>query len=235
MQLPTDGPGWRAVRVARNRHWGHPATIGFVRDLAGQAQAASLATLYIGDLSQPRGGPMAYGHASHQTGLDVDVWLNLLPKPLHQPPAARETIETPSLVLPAQGPGTAPRVDPARWQPGHATLLRLAATHPAVDRVLVNPAIKRHLCETVAASNRAWLRKIRPWWGHDAHMHVHLTCPADSATCRNPAPMPAGDGCDATLDWWFEQPPVPPAAPTAPGSGTRRALPPACLGLLRRP
>jgi hypothetical protein len=31
--------------------------------------------LYIGDISQPRGGPMTSGHASHQIGLDADIWM----------------------------------------------------------------------------------------------------------------------------------------------------------------
>ena len=33
----------------------------------------------VGDISQPRGGPMFTGHASHQIGLDADVWLTPMP------------------------------------------------------------------------------------------------------------------------------------------------------------
>lgn len=226
MQLAESGPGWRAVRLSRNRHWGHPVTIAVVGELAAAAAKAGLETLYVGDIAQPRGGPLPFGHASHQTGLDADIWFNLDRKPAHEPPDAREAIATPSLVL----AGPPPRVDPRAFRPGHVTLMRLAATHPAVDRVLVNPAIKQHLCETVGA-DRAWLRKLRPWWGHDSHMHVHLACPAGSPTCRDPPPIPPGDGCDATLAWWFSQPPVPPARPSAP----RPDLPAACVALGRIP
>ena len=226
VQLAESGPGYRAVRLSRNRHWGHPATIRFVQELGAAAAKAGLGILYIGDIAQPRGGRMPYGHASHQTGLDVDVWFNLAPKPADEPPAARENIATPSLVL----AGPPPRVDPGAFQPGHVRLLRLAATNPAVDRVLVNPAIKQHLCETVTGE-RGWLRSIRPWWGHDSHMHVHLRCPPDSPSCRNPPPIPPGDGCDATLAWWFTAPPVPPARPSAP----RPDLPAACAALGRLP
>ena len=226
VQLGESGPGYRAVRLSRNRHWGHPVTIAFVHELAAAAAKAGLATLYIGDIGQARGGPLPFGHASHQTGLDVDVWFNLAAKPAIEPPAARENIATPSLVL----AGPPPRIDPAQIRPGHLTLMRLAATHPSVDRVLVNPAIKRHLCETVTG-DRSWLRRMRPWWGHDSHMHAHMRCPPDSPSCRDPPPIPPGDGCDATLAWWFSQPPVPAARPSAP----RPALPAACVALGRVP
>ncbi|MCC7281540.1 MAG: penicillin-insensitive murein endopeptidase [Acetobacteraceae bacterium] len=225
-QLPESGPGYRAVRLSRNRHWGHPLTVGFVRDLAAAAAKAGLATLYIGDIGQPRGGRLAYGHASHQTGLDVDVWLNLDAKPAHESAAARENIATPSLVL----AGPPPRVDPRAFRAGHLALLRLAATRPGVDRVLVNPAIKQHLCEIVSGE-RGWLRLVRPWWGHDSHMHVHMRCPPGSPSCRDPPPIPPGDGCDATLAWWFSQPPVPPVRPSTP----RPDLPAACVALGRLP
>ena len=42
---------------------------------------------------------MPYGHASHQVGLDADIWLELAPKPALSV-AAREDIPVPSLVLP---------------------------------------------------------------------------------------------------------------------------------------
>jgi penicillin-insensitive murein endopeptidase len=228
MALPPDGPGWQAVRVSRNRHWGHPATIALVERIAGQARATGLPDLWIGDLSQPRGGPMPWGHASHQTGLDVDIWLDLRPKP-RVPAAQREELAIPSLVLPDETD-----IDPARWTPRHAQLIRIAAEAPGVDRVLVNHAIKRRLCADHARSpgGAAWLRRVRPWRGHDSHMHVRLRCPAGSPDCRDIAPPPAGDGCDASLAWWLtpeaRRPP-----PSRPGPPPR--LPLACAGVLRAP
>jgi penicillin-insensitive murein endopeptidase len=221
--LPHDGPGWQAIRVSRNRHWGHPAAITLVEHVAGRAQAAGLPDLWIGDLAQPRGGPMPWGHASHQTGLDVDIWLDLRPKP-RVAAARREDLAIPSLVLP-----DAMAVDPARWTARHALLIRMAAEAPGVDRVLVNAAIKRRLC----ADHRgeAWLRRVRPWRGHDSHMHVRLRCPPDSPLCRDIAAPPPGDGCDSTLDWWFsEEARRPPPAPTRPGPPPR--LPAACMAVL---
>jgi penicillin-insensitive murein endopeptidase len=94
---------------------------------------------------------------------------------------------------------------------------------PEVDRILVNPAIKQQLCRDVTG-DRSWLHLIRPWYGHAAHMHIRFRCPADQADCVQAPPPPPGDGCDSTLQWWFDQlnapprvaepyrtPPVPPA------------------------
>lgn len=219
--LPAEGPGWQAVRLARNRRWGHPALVAAVAELAGRAQAAGLPTLWIGDLGQPRGGPLPYGHASHQTGLDADIWLDLGPKPA-APPAE---IAPPSLVL-----ADASGVDPRLWQPGHARLVRLAAELPGVDRVLVNPAIKRELCRTSAGA--PWLHRVRPWYGHDSHLHLRLRCPPGQPDCRDQPPPPPGDGCDASLAWWFTDEarrpqPRPPGPPPS--------LPAACRAVLAAP
>ena len=224
--LPPDGPGWQAIRTSRNRHWGHPSAIALVEHVAGRARAAGLPDLWIGDIAQPRGGPLPWGHASHQTGLDIDIWLDLRPKP-RVPVSQREELSIPSLVA-ADGDA----VDPARWTAHHATLIRIAAEAPNVDRVLVNPAIKRRLC----ADHRgeAWLRRVRPWRGHDSHMHIRLRCPADSPDCADIAPPPPGDGCDATLDWWFtaeaRRPPLRPSGPVI----TPR-MPLACAAVLHAP
>lgn len=227
VQLPFDGSGWQAIRTSRNRHWGHPAAIGLVEHLAGAARAEGFPDLWIGDIAQPRGGPMPWGHASHQTGLDVDVWLDLRPKP-RVPPAQREDLAIPSLVLPDET-----GVDPARWTARHARLIRLAAEAPGVDRLLVNHAIKRRLCAD--HGGEAWLRRVRPWRGHDSHMHIRLRCPPGSPDCRDIAPPPPGDGCDASLDWWLSPesrrpPPRPPGPPPAPPR-----LPVACAGVLAAP
>jgi penicillin-insensitive murein endopeptidase len=220
--LPPDGPGWQAVRVSRNRHWGHPALVDFLRGFAARAQQRGFPVLWIGDMAQPRGGPLPWGHASHQTGIDADIWLELSPKPA-VPAAAREDIAVPSLVLPDES-----EVDRARWRPQHAALIRLAAESPGIDRVLVNHAIKRELCRTDAGA--AWLQRVRPWRGHDSHMHIRLRCPPDQPDCRGMPPPPPGDGCDASLAWWLS-PEARHPAPRAPGPAPR--LPEACAAVLR--
>ncbi len=221
--LAADGPGWQVVRLQRNRFWGHPALLGSLRDLAGRAQARGLPPLLIGDLGQPRGGPMPYGHASHQLGLDADIWLDVTPRgPLSA--AAREDPRATSLVLPDE---TA--VDPRHWRAEHAALIRLAAELPGVDRIFVNHAIKRELCRV--HGGEAWLRRVRPWRGHDAHMHIRLSCPPGQPDCHGQAPVPPGDGCEG-LDWWLSpdsrrRPPGPPGPPPR--------LPAACRAVLEAP
>ena len=221
-RLPDDAPGLQTIRASRSAFWGAPELLAALLELGRRAHAAGLPDLYVGDLSAPHGGPLAGGHVGHEIGLEADVWLDLAPHPL-LPVAAREALEPPSLVR-ADGHG----VDPARWTAAHVTLLRLAATLPGVDRIFVHPAIKRRLCLD-ATGDRSWLRLIRPWWGHSSHMHIRLRCPADQPRCAEGAPPPPGDGCDATLDWWFDQidHPAPPAAPAG-----RPVLPAACRAVL---
>ena len=219
--LPPEGPGWQVVRMSRNRFWGHPALIALLQDLSGRARAAGLPDLWIGDLGQPRGGPLPYGHASHQIGLDADIWFDLNPKP-PLGPAQREQIHVASLVR-ADGLD----VDPAVYTAAHARLLRLAAESPGVDRIFVNPAIKRALCRDHAGA--PWLRRLRPWRGHDAHFHIRMACPPGQEACRDQAPIPPGDGCDTALDWWFSAAARQPA-PAIPGPAPRR--PAACAGIL---
>ncbi|MBM3488176.1 MAG: penicillin-insensitive murein endopeptidase, partial [Alphaproteobacteria bacterium] len=208
--LATDGLGFQAIRVARNRHWGHPDVIAFVGRLGAGAAAAGLEPFYVGDIAQPRGGPMTFGHGSHQNGLDVDVWFNLDPKP-RLVAAEREEVRLPSMVLADQS-----AIDPARFGAAQVRLLRLAARDTRVDRILVHWTIKRALCDNhqgAGAGDRSWIGKVRPWYGHEAHFHIRLSCPADSPDCQGQPPVPAGDGCDGSLDWWFgpkDRAPAPP-------------------------
>lgn len=225
VELPVEGPGFQTIRRSRSFFWGAPSTIAALERLALEAQAAGLPVLYMNDISKPRGGPFPGVHASHMLGLDADVWLDVRPKPVLSADG-RDGLEVDSLVR-ADGRG----IDTGRWLPGHETLIRLATGLPGVDRVLVNAAIKRQLCVT-ATGDRSWLQRVRPWYGHSAHMHIHFRCPPGQAECRDQMPPPPGDGCDASLQWWFDQldaPPKPAAAPRPP------VLPAACAGILAGP
>ena len=144
--LPFDGEGYQAIHVSRRRYFSHPETVAFVERLGRRAAASGLAPFYVGDMSQPRGGPLPEMHVSHQNGVDVDIWFNLDPKPALAP-EARESVDLPSMILPD---GSA--IDPARFGRRQVELLRLAASDPSVDRIFVHPAIKRALCQGVGGA-----------------------------------------------------------------------------------
>jgi penicillin-insensitive murein endopeptidase len=152
--------------------------------------------MMVGDLSQPRGGLMSSSHRSHQNGLDVDIWFRHTAKPGSAERDHPEERDPRSMVTPG---GMQVNDD---WGDDQRFLLKTAATDPRVDRIFVNPAIKMSLCGS-EKDDRSWLRKLRPWWGHDAHFHIRLKCPSGSPECRTQAPVPAGDGCGRSLSWWF--------------------------------
>ena len=222
--LAIDAAEYQVLRPSRHRNWGHPSTIRFVRALSAAAVGDGIRGMLIGDMGQPRGGPMPSGHASHQNGLDVDIWFRLASKRL-----GRTEIENPAPSVMVKGGD----VDPAVWTPAQARLLELAARRPEVERIFVNPAIKRAMCRAAPAEDRDWLRKLRPWWGHDEHFHVRLVCPLDSPDCAVQKPIPEGDGCGDELESWLDKPtsPGPPSKPHV----QRRALPAACVAVLQAP
>jgi penicillin-insensitive murein endopeptidase len=225
-QLPVNGPNWQVMRLSRNRNWGHPELVRFLeRFSARAAQASGWPGLLIGDMSQPRGGPMLTGHASHQIGLDADIWLTPMPtRELSR--AEREEMSATDVVR-----EDLLDIRPDVWTEGHLALIRAAAMEPKVQRIFVNPAIKRALCRS--SEGEAWMRKVRPMWGHNYHFHVRLFCP-DGSSCRDQDPTPAGDGCDQSLAWWFTDEAL---HPRKSGKSwppmTMAALPAACREVLK--
>ena len=201
VQLPENGPTWQAMRLSRGRNFGQPVMIQYLMDLSQQAAAMGWGKgLYIGDISQPRGGPMTSGHASHQIGLDADIWW-LAPKSLNLSVAERESISS----IPMRSADQ--RSVTSSWGPKARALIEAAASDPRVDRIFVAAAIKIEICKTATAADKKWLQKLRPVAGHDTHFHVRLKCPAGASACETQTPTVAelskgGNGCDETLDWW---------------------------------
>lgn len=208
ISLPPAGPGFQTIHLDRSAFWGAPQTIARLELFGREAADAGLPTLLVEDISRARGGPMPGGHVSHQIGLDADVGLDMRSRPPLSA-AERNTVELRSMVR-ADGRD----INTIAWSPRVTALLHMAAGLPGVDRILVNPAIKQQLCREVTG-DRSWLHLIRPWYGHAAHMHIRFRCPADQVDCVQAAPPPPGDGCDATLQWWFDQlnAPVKPSEP----------------------
>jgi penicillin-insensitive murein endopeptidase len=196
--LPASGAGYEVLHLGRNRRFGHPLLVAYIQRLAKAAKTQKLGPLVVGDLSQPRGGPTPSGHRSHQTGLDVDVGYVAPPglRPGHLSSRDRERVGPPAVIDLKTHQQT-----PA-WRSKIPLLLGLAASDPSVDRIFVNPGIKKMLCEAPETAKAPWQARLRPWWAHHDHFHVRLKCPPDSPLCTPQAP-PADDGCGATLAWWF--------------------------------
>jgi len=231
VQLPETGPTWQAMRLSRNRNWGHPVLVDFVERLSAKAaRQPGWAGLYVGDMSQPRGGPMSSGHASHQIGLDVDIWMRP-PDRLDLTAIERENLSSISMRR-ANGAYTS-----ASWTRAHHEVIRAAASDPAVARIFVFPGAKVQMCKD-ETGDRAWLRKVRPWWGHHYHFHVRLACPAGDSACEDQAPPPPGDGCKEAEGWVDRilnpPPPDPNAKPTPPRPPLTLAdLPAQCASVLQ--
>jgi len=230
--LPVNGPTWQVMRLSRNRNWGHPNLVRFLERLADQAPKTGWHGLLVGDMSQPRGGPMITGHASHQVGLDADIWLTPMPN-RELTRFEREEMSATMVVASDRRD-----VDPKIWTPAHTALIKAAAQDHDVARMFVNPAIKKALCRE-AGTDRAWLSKVQPWWGHDYHFHVRLNCPADSPDCKPQPARPTDDGCGKELTNWFTDEilhPKPDPKPPVPRPGPKMAeLPPACRQVLLAP
>jgi penicillin-insensitive murein DD-endopeptidase len=231
--LPISGPTWQVMRLSRDRYWGNPELVKFIERLGPKAKKAGWNGLLIGDMAQPRGGPMLNGHSSHQIGLDVDIWFTPMPEhPLT--PADREFMRAVNVV------GLDGReVNRQLWAPAATAVVKAAAEDPEVTRIFVNAAIKKEMCGETG-QDRAWLSKVRPWWGHSEHFHVRLRCPANSSQCKGQPPVPAGDGCGHALDSWFRPSilhprPPPNVAPQPRHQMTLAGLPRACRAVVMAP
>ena len=226
--VPQDGEAWQVMRLSRNRNWGHPILVDYLLKTSRKLrQEGTWPGFLIGDMAQPRGGPMITGHASHQIGLDADVWLTPMPsRTLSR--AEREEMSATDMVR-----GDKLDVN-GQWTQAHHNMIRTVAKDPQVQRIFVNPAIKKAMCRD-ASGDRSWLNKVRPMYGHNYHFHIRLSCPAGQDGCQSQDPTPPGDGCDSSLAYWFSDAvlhpkPNPFAKPKPPM--TLAALPAECRAVL---
>src|ERR1700742_2458541 len=231
--LPLNGDTWQVMRLSRNRNWGHPDLIALLERLSARAHKDGWNGLLVGDMSQPRGGPMITGHASHQVGLDADVWLT--PMPNRQ--LSRNEREDMSAVMMVRSDRL--DIDPKVWTPTHLSVIRDAAREPTVERIFVNAAIKKALCRE-AKGDRGWLSKVRPMWGHDYHFHIRIKCPPGSGECESQPPPADSEGCSAgDLAYWFKDsvlhPKPPKSRPKPRPPMTLAQLPAACRQVLAAP
>jgi penicillin-insensitive murein endopeptidase len=232
--LPINGDTWQVMRLSRNRNWAHPDMVKLLERLSAKAhKETGWPGILVGDMSQPRGGPMITGHASHQVGLDADIWLT----PMPDRRLSREEREEMSAVMMVRADRL--DVDPTVWTPGHLMVIRAAAQEPSVQRIFVNAAIKKALCRE-AKGDRNWLSKIRPMYGHDYHFHIRIKCPPGSKECESQPDPSEGEACSASdLAYWFKDSiihPKPSTEPPKPHPGiTLAQLPAACKQVLAAP
>jgi len=206
--LTPDGPGFHVMRISRRRFYGHPALIQALREISAEAYQAKLGTLLIGDLSQPRGGPSNSNHVSHQSGLNVDLWIQQAEDfaqtgvtPTGLSLDARENFYARSVLF-----SDRLELNPSFWSDKKTELLKKIASRKDLDRVLVSPAIKKFFCERFnSPENISWMSKIRPWYGHDDHFHLTFKCPENDLLCVPPKPVVQDNACDATLEWWWSE------------------------------
>jgi penicillin-insensitive murein endopeptidase len=223
------------MRLSRNRNWGHPELVRFLERFAPLAKKATgWHGILVGDMAQPRGGPLPFGHKSHQIGLDVDIWF--MPMPDHV--MSKEEREKTSAINLVSADWK--HINPKTFTPAHVAFIRTAAQQPEVERVLVNAAIKKEICREQGENHPAWMDKLRPWYGHHDHIHVRLKCPADSPNCRHQEPVPDGPGCGKDLDYWFSDKVLHPKKETGKPAKPPRPLmladlPPACKTVLDAP
>jgi penicillin-insensitive murein endopeptidase len=233
--LPINGETWQVMRLSRNRMYGHAELIALLERLANKVpKVANWPGLLVGDISQARGGPMLTGHASHQVGLDADIWLTPMPK-RELTRLEREEMSATDVVAENKLD-----VDKKVWTNGHVAVIKAAAQEPAVERIFVNAAIKKALCRDAGNSDRSWLSKVRPMYGHNYHFHIRIRCPAGSDNCEAQAPPTGAEGCSAgDLAYWFSdrvlhpRPPKTPRKPRPPM--TLAQLPAACKQVLLAP
>jgi penicillin-insensitive murein DD-endopeptidase len=206
--IALNGEAWQVMRLARNRMWGHPDLIDLVEDLGRKAKAYDgWNGLLVGDISQPRGGPMLTGHASHQIGLDADIWLTPMPDRI----LSRKERENISAVVMTKN---RLEINDKVWTEKHMRLIKRAAKYDRVGRIFVHPPIKAELCKW-ATGDRSWLAKVRPLYGHNYHFHIRMVCPEGMAGCKDQwTPKPKdGTGCGEELDYWMSDIPWKPRKP----------------------
>ncbi len=175
-----NGDTWQVMRLSRNRYWGHPSMIALLEAARGQrAQGQGPAgQVFSSATSASRAAvPHSQGHASHQIGLDADIWLT----PMPDRKLSREEREETSAVMMVRDDRL--DIDPRVFTP--RVMYLSSATRPRrsrrVQRIFVNAAIKKALCRE-AKGDRSWLSKI----SHGGLAALPLPHP-HGVPCRQPA------------------------------------------------
>ncbi|MBO1519507.1 penicillin-insensitive murein endopeptidase [Oceanisphaera pacifica] len=191
--LPPFGPGFYVLRASRERYYGQSSLIEYLQNLGNKLDQAQFPAMLVADMAKERGGPFAYGHRSHQSGLDADIWLRTPPHTIDS--RQLETLSAQDMVNHSHYTLSPHFKDQQRL------LIALAAQDPKVSRIFVHPLIKQAMCK--AYGDAPWLSRLRPWFGHSKHIHVRLHCPTGDSHCEPQAPVTPGTGCGSELASWI--------------------------------
>lgn len=194
--LKRNAPGIQTMRPAMAKFYGHTELRDFIYKLGKQTINSGNGQLMIGDLSHKDGGELI-GHASHQNGLDVDIWF-YRPKDTITDLAndQRDSSKFPHFLNPATN-----EFYPNMWNTKLDNVLKMAASDSRVAKIFVNAGVKRRLCRIFPGEK--FLSKIRPWYRHHEHFHVRLKCPENSPSCENQPEIKSLDCSGDNIDWWF--------------------------------
>jgi penicillin-insensitive murein endopeptidase len=225
--IPASGEGFQVIRLNRGRYYANPEMIDYINSLAKDVSEKLGGILLVGDVAQRTGGPMYDEHSSHQIGLDADILYWQHPIALQRQLTITERMHIfPQSVLNIDQTG----IDDFKWDVKIEEIIKTAASDKRVDRIFVNPIIKRRLCQTHPGEK--WLGKLRPWYGHDGHFHVRLKCPPGGALCETQEPLNMfDDGCGSDLDGWFRPDGRIKSQPRS-GKATHARLPDECIPIL---
>lgn len=228
-QIPISSRTFELVNPSRRRNFAHPDLALLFREVSEwSVDQARLGKLIAGDFSQPAGGPMSFGHASHQVGLDADVRFKLIDPSSTLSDKERDGYKEIDVAnfYPVKNKSTGQysltaEIN-AKWKSEYTKVIERFAQDEKVARIFVSPPIKVQLCKEITQGMEkpiypSWLLKVRPILGHTAHFHVRLECPKGQAHCKGqPSPEadkndPSGVGCSgSSLAYWLEKDPKKP-------------------------
>lgn len=187
-----EGPGFVKIFRPRERRYATHDMVYILNYTANKMRQLfnSSDRLMIGDMSHENGG-VAYGHNSHQNGLDVDIAF-IRKNKTEQDPDSITGFEEKFV----SGGKITSNFDLARnW-----ALAKVIVSTNRVDRIFANPVIKKALCKYAKSigeydSYANVLHKIDSYSNHMDHYHVRLGCPLKSPKCESQQPLPPGTGC----------------------------------------
>ena len=183
-------------------------------------------------MAQARGGPMLTGHTSHQLGLDADIWLTPMPdRELTR--QEREEMSATDMVRRRQARHRSVGLDA-----GACRAHPRRGAEPAIERILVNPAIKKALCREADRRPRLVAQGASVVGAQLSHASAHRL-PGRQSGMQAAGSDAGTEGCGADLDYWFRDailnPPPPKEPPKPKPPLTMADLPPSCKQIVFTP